>query len=60
MLHTEPPERFGLGLDYDRRLAGLLQSVTLDQVREAAAEVLDPDRAAVTVAGPPVARVSAA
>jgi zinc protease len=57
LLHAE---LFGLGLDYDRRLAGLLQSVTLDQVREAAAEVLDPDRAAVTVAGPPVARVSAA
>jgi zinc protease len=45
-------EQFGLGLDYDRRLPGLLESVTMAQVAAAAAEVLSPDRAAVAVAGP--------
>ena len=38
-------EQFGLGLDYDRRLPGLLRAVTLDEVRAAAAEVLEPGRA---------------
>ena len=46
-------EQFGLGLDYDRRLADDIRAVTPDQVREAAAELLHPDRAAVAVAGPP-------
>jgi zinc protease len=46
-------EQFGLGLDYDRRLADDIRVVTLEQVREAAAELLHPDRAAVAVAGPP-------
>ena len=45
-------EQFGLGLDHDRRLPGLLDAVTLDQVREAAAEILDPSRASIVVAGP--------
>jgi zinc protease len=45
-------EQFGLGVDYDRRLPGLLHAVTLDDVRQAAAAVLDPARAAVAVAGP--------
>jgi len=45
-------EFFGLGLDYDRRLPGLLSSVTLDQVHEAARQAVDPARAAVVVAGP--------
>ena len=45
-------EQFGLGLDYDRRLADDIRAVTLEQVREAAAELLHPDRAAVAVAGP--------
>lgn len=45
-------EQFGLGLDHDRRLPDLLQEVTLDDVRAAAAEVLDPARAAIVVAGP--------
>jgi zinc protease len=49
-------EQFGLGLDYDRRLANDIRSVTLDQVRAAAAELLHPDRAAVAIAGPPVER----
>lgn len=47
-------ERFGLGLDYDRRLPVLLRQVTLDDVRAAARDVLDPMRAAVAVAGPAV------
>jgi zinc protease len=46
-------ELFNLGLDYDRRLAGLLRSVTLEQVRAAAADVLHPERARLVVAGPP-------
>ncbi len=46
-------EQFGLGLDYDRRLADDIRAVTLEQVREAAAELLHPDRAAVAVSGPP-------
>jgi len=45
-------EEFGLGLDYDRRLARHLEAVTLDEVRAAAAEALDPSRAAVAIAGP--------
>jgi zinc protease len=45
-------EQFGLGLDYDRRLADDIRAVTLDQVRAAAGELLRPERAAVAVAGP--------
>ena len=45
-------ERYGLGLDYDRRLPGLLRAVTMDELRGAAAEVLDPDVASIGVAGP--------
>jgi zinc protease len=45
-------EEFGLGLDYDQRLPGFLRAVTMEEVRAAAAEVLDPSRAAVVVAGP--------
>lgn len=45
-------ELFGLGADYDVRVAGLLRAVTLDQVHAAARRVLDPARAAVVVAGP--------
>ncbi|MCA1648748.1 MAG: insulinase family protein [Acidobacteria bacterium] len=45
-------EQFGLGLDYDRRLADLLRAVTLEEVRSAAAEALRPERAAVAIAGP--------
>ncbi len=45
-------EFFGLGLDYDLRLPGLLGAVTLDDVTEAARRVLDPARATVVVAGP--------
>ena len=64
MLETNPSiatflqtaEFFGLGLDYDRRLPGLLGAVTLDEVNAAAAAVLDPARACAAVAGPPAAR----
>jgi zinc protease len=49
-LQTE--EQFGLGLDYDRQLPGHLQAVALDAVQAAAAELLQPDRAAVAIAGP--------
>jgi zinc protease len=45
-------EYFGLGLDFDRRLPGLLEHVTLDEVNEVAATFLTPDRAAISVAGP--------
>jgi zinc protease len=45
-------EFFGLGLDYDVRLPGLLGAVTRDDVHEAARRTLAPDRATVVVAGP--------
>lgn len=45
-------EFFGLGLDYDRRLPGLLRAVTIEQVNAAAAAVLHPARACAAVAGP--------
>ena len=45
-------EFFGLGLDYDVRLPGLIRAVTREQIRALAARYLSPDRAAVVVAGP--------
>jgi zinc protease len=45
-------EFFGLGLDYDARLPDLLGGVTLDEVNAAARRAMDPDRAAVVIAGP--------
>jgi zinc protease len=45
-------EHFGLGLDHDRQLPALLSSVTMDDVRRAATELLDINHAAVVVAGP--------
>src|SRR5258708_15016218 len=51
-------EFFGLGLDYDRRLPGLLHAVTLEDVNGAAASVAAPARAGVVVAGHAVARVN--
>ncbi len=45
-------EFFGLGLDYDARLPGLLTAVTLEDVHAAARRVLDPERATVVIAGP--------
>jgi zinc protease len=45
-------EQFGLGLDFDRRLPGLIESVTIEDIRSAAAEVLLPERASVAIGGP--------
>ncbi len=45
-------EYFGLGLDYDVRLPGLINEVTTDEVNAVAARFLDPDRAAIAIAGP--------
>jgi zinc protease len=45
-------ERFGLGLDYDRHLPELLQQVSMNDVREAASNILNPARAAIAIAGP--------
>ena len=45
-------EEFGLGLDFDQRLPALLRAVTLDEIRSAAAETLEPGRAAIAIAGP--------
>ena len=45
-------EFFGLGLDHDLRLPGLLDAVTLEDVNAAARETLDIGRAAVVIAGP--------
>jgi zinc protease len=45
-------EFFGLGLDYDVRVPGLLQAVTRDDVHEAARRAVDPSKATVVVAGP--------
>ncbi len=45
-------EFFGLGADHDRRLPGLIDAVTLEQVHAAAAATLVPSRAAVVIAGP--------
>jgi zinc protease len=54
-LFLQTAEFFHLGLDYDRRLPSLLQAVTLEDVKTAAAAVLDPARACVAVAGPALA-----
>lgn len=45
-------EFFGLGLDHDLRLPGLIDTVTLDDVNAAAGASLDPARAAMVIAGP--------
>jgi zinc protease len=45
-------ECFDLGLDYDRRLPGLLEAVTLADVNQAAREAADPFCATIVVAGP--------
>ena len=45
----------GLGLDYDQQLPRLLGAVTLEEVRQAAAEVLRPELASVAIAGPSTA-----
>jgi zinc protease len=45
-------EFFGLGLDHDVRLPSLLEAVSRDEVQDVARRILDPDRAALVVAGP--------
>lgn len=45
-------EFFGLGLDYDLRLPGLINAVTRDAAHEAARNVLDASKASVVIAGP--------
>jgi zinc protease len=45
-------ETFGLGLDYDERLPGLLSAITKEAADAAARRLLDPARATVAVAGP--------
>lgn len=45
-------DTFGLGLDYDARLPGLLASVTRDAADAAARRLLDPQKATIAVAGP--------
>jgi zinc protease len=50
-------EEFGLGLDFDQQLPGLLGAVTIDEVRAAAREVLQTSRASIGIAGPQQAAV---
>ena len=45
-------EQFDLGLDYDRKLPGLIDAVTLDEANETARQFLDPGLATITIAGP--------
>ena len=45
-------ERYGLGLDYLRRYAGLIDEITADQVQAVARRWLDPDAYALAIAGP--------
>jgi zinc protease len=45
-------ERYGLGLDYYRQYPDLVRGVTPEMALETARRYLDPDRLAVSVAGP--------
>ena len=45
-------ETFGLGMDYDERLPGLIKAVTKDAADAAARRLLNPDKATIAVAGP--------
>ena len=45
-------ETFGLGLDYDQRLPGLIGAVTRDAADAAARRLLNPATATIAVAGP--------
>jgi len=45
-------ETFGLGLDYDERLPGLIGAITKDAADAAARRLLDPAKATIAVAGP--------
>ncbi len=46
-------ERHQLGLDYYHRYPDLIRAVTKEQIRDAAARYLQPDRLATAIAGPP-------
>ena len=50
--YLQAAEAYGLGLDYDERVPGLLRAVTLEQANAVAKQYLSVDRAAVVVAGP--------
>ncbi len=45
-------ERHQLGLDYYHRYPDIIRAVTREQIRAAAARYLDPERVAVSIAGP--------
>jgi len=45
-------ERYGLGLDYLQRYAGLVNAVTVQDVQEMTRKYLDPDVYVLAVAGP--------
>ena len=45
-------EQFGLGLDHDRTLPGLVDAVTVEAVADAARRTLRPEQAAIVIAGP--------
>ena len=45
-------ERYGLGLDYLQRYAGLVNAVTVPEIQQVAQKYLDPDQYALAVAGP--------
>jgi zinc protease len=51
-LHTA--DFFGLGVDFDQRLPGLLDAVTREDVHDVARTFLAPERATIVVAGPPM------
>ncbi|MDH5506852.1 MAG: insulinase family protein [Anaerolineae bacterium] len=46
-------ERYGLGLDYYQRYPELVRAITREQVLEAAANYLHPERVGIAIAGPP-------
>jgi zinc protease len=50
--YLQTVETFGLGLDYDVRMPGLLNAVTSEQVHQVARRAIDPANAAIVVAGP--------
>lgn len=45
-------EIFGLGMNYDEKLPGFIDAVTLDAANSSIQRLLDPSRATVAVAGP--------
>jgi len=53
-------ETFGLGLDYDERLPGLIGAVTKDAADAAARRLLEPAVATIAVAGPVPAQLAPA